>query len=180
MLAAIWWALVNLPGLIVAPVLVLPLDLDRVGNTVSELLGDAIGPANHHNSQFWSILCRVKLRLLFEVHVDGVLILAQAPYLRPVFLTIMLIHGSWWCFFRALSTLYVIRGIVRDVDWGYLWIFLHILSSLYWRKYFRVVDTLLLCWHTIILSCVSNYKWASILLGWRALRVAALSTRLSV
>ena len=177
MLAAIWGALVNLPGLIVAPVLILPLDLYRVGDAARELLYDAIGSTN---SQFWCIFCRVKLRLLFEVHVDGVLILTQAPYLPPIFLTFMLIHGSWRCLFGALSTFHVIRGIVRDVNLGYLWIFLNILSSLYWREYFRVVDTLLLSWHTIILSCVSNYKWASILLGWGALGVAALSTRLSV
>ena len=92
----------------------------------------------------------------------------------------MIIHGRWGCLFGALSTFHVIRSVVWDVNLGYLWIFLNILSFLYWWKYFRVVDTLLLCWHTIILSCVSNYKGASILLGWGALGVAALSTRLSV
>ena len=77
MLATILRSLIDLPNLIVAPLVVLAattaLDKDRVRQTTRVVFG-----ASTSRSQIRRIFRRVKLRLLLQVGVNRVLILTQS------------------------------------------------------------------------------------------------------
>ena len=74
MLTTVRGALVDLPGLIIAPIRVTSLNLYRVGETAREIFDDATGSLAT-DSEIRCVLRRVELRLLLKVHVNGVLIL---------------------------------------------------------------------------------------------------------
>lgn len=114
-----------MPCFVVAAILATAFDFDGVGQTASIVL-DLSGAAGR-SAEVRRVFCRVKLRLLLQIHVDRVLILTQ-----PADVTFLVIDGCGRGTFGAILTLQL-KGLVGlDVYHGRLPLFALAAASHRW------------------------------------------------
>ena len=167
MLAAILRTLVDWPGFIIASILATTFDLDRVWQTTG-----AVTDAAH---ELRSIFCRVKFRLLLQIHVDRVLVLTKATDISR---SIIVIHPGRRVLFRLCSDLVALAnyfGTSIRVHKGSLdpSTFLIDLLSIDWWKNFRLVLHLL---ELLLASIGISYYESTCILLRRAALGRVLST----
>ena len=71
--------MINLPGFVITAVLGGSFDSYRVRKAAPVLLVDTACAWSSDTTELRCVLCRVELRFLFQIHVDGVLVLAESP-----------------------------------------------------------------------------------------------------
>ena len=158
--STLWGALIDLPCLIIA--CTLAFELKRVRSTLIVFDKTTCG---NWTTKFRDIFCWIEARLLFQVHIYWVLVLAISSVLL-----ICIFRGDGASIIDSNFLLLEVLG-----HWAVLYIqiwsspcrlLLHFTTIMDRRQYFGVHVTMRSCWNALDLLNISNYERSRVLL-WR-------------